>query len=177
MSPHIDQVDYKILTILQADGKITNVQLAEKIGLAPASTLERVRKLEMQGFIKSYYAQLDPHKLSLYVNIWLQVCLNNLTKEHIKIFQQAIDKLPEVVCCYQVIGDADFLLNVLTTDMAAYQDLLINKLSNISPIKSIRTMSVLATCKESGIPLMQSDFCKIRSTLHPPYTGSSPTRG
>lgn len=155
MTPHIDQLDYKILTILQADGKITNVQLAEKIGLSPASTLERVRKLEVQGFIKSYHAQLDPHKLSLQINIWLQVCLNNLTQENIKIFQQAIDKLPEVICCYQVIGDADFLLNILTTDMAAYQDLLINKLSNIAPIQSIRTMTVLSTHKESGIPIIQ----------------------
>jgi len=155
MIPHIDQLDYKILTILQAGGKITNVQLAEKIGLSPASTLERVRKLEIQGFIKSYHAQLDPHKLSLHVNIWLQVCLNSLNKENIKIFQQAIDKIPEIVCCYQVIGDADFLLNVLTTDMTAYQELLITKLSNIAPIQSIRTMTVLSTCKESRIPLMQ----------------------
>lgn len=151
----MDQLDYKILTILQADGKITNVQLAEKIGLSPASTLERVRKLEIQGLIKSYHAHLDPQKLSLHVNIWLRVYLNNLTQESIKLFQQAIDKLPEVVCCYQVIGDADFLLNVLTTDMTAYQELLMNKLSSINSIKSIRTMMVLSTYKESGIPLMQ----------------------
>lgn len=155
MTNPIDQLDYKILTILQADGKITNVHLAEKIGLSPASTLERVRKLELQGFIKSYHAHLDPHKLSLQVNIWLQVRLHNLTQANIKLFQQVIDKLPEVVRCYQVIGEADFLVNILTTDMAAYQDLLINKISNIAPIQSIRTMTVLSTLKESGLPVIQ----------------------
>jgi DNA-binding Lrp family transcriptional regulator len=155
MTLPIDQLDYKILTILQANGNTTNVQLAEKIGLSPASTLARVKKLEIQGFIKSYHARLDPHKLSLQINIWLQICLNRLTKENIKIFQQAIDKLPEVVCCYQVMGDADFLLNIRTTDMIAYQDLLINKLSNIASIQSIRTMTVLCTHKESGIPIIQ----------------------
>lgn len=155
MIPHIDQLDYKILSILQADAKITNVQLAEKIGLSPASTLERVRKLEVQGFIKDYQAQLDPHKLALQVNIWLQIRLHHLTKENIKIFQQAIRKLPEIICCYQVIGDADFLVNILTIDMAAYQNLLINKLSSIVPIQSIRTMIVLSTDKKIGIPLLQ----------------------
>jgi Lrp/AsnC family leucine-responsive transcriptional regulator len=154
MIPTIDQLDAKILGILQADGKISNLKLAEKISLAPTSTLDKVKKLELQGFIQSYHAKLNPTKLSLQVNIWLQIFLNALTKENIKIFQQAIQKLPEVTSCYHVMGNADFLLNVFTTDMTAYQNLLICKLSTIPVIKSIQAMTVLSTSKDHGLPIL-----------------------
>lgn len=155
MIPTIDHLDVKILTILQAEGKITNLKLAEKINLCPAATLERVRKLELQGFIQSYHAQLSPAKLSLQVNLWLEITLTASTKENIQSFQQAIHKIPEVATCYHVMGHADFLLNIYTTDIAAYQQLLIHKLSAIPAIKSIQTMTVLSSCKDSGLPVVK----------------------
>lgn len=154
MIPKLDKIDYNILSNIQNNAKITNLQLSETIGLSPASTLERVKRLEMQGVIKSYHAQLDRYKLAVHFNLWLQICLHNLSQETIKNFKQAIDQLPEVIACYQVIGDVDFLLSILTTDMVAYQNILVNKLSEISSIKSIKTMTVLSTIKETGIPII-----------------------
>ncbi|OJW71796.1 MAG: hypothetical protein BGO68_03310 [Candidatus Amoebophilus sp. 36-38] len=154
MIPKLDKLDYSILINIQNNAKITNLQLSETIGLSPASTLERVKRLETQGIIKSYHAQLDRYKLAIHLNLWLQICLHDLAQETIKNFKQALDQLPEVVACYQVVGEVDFLLSVLTTDMIAYQNILVNKLSGIKSIKSIKTMIVLSTLKETGIPII-----------------------
>lgn len=152
--PPIDQIDAKILTILQADGSITNQRLAEKISLCPAAALDRVKKLEFQGFIQSYHAKLSPTKLALQVNIWLTITLIALTKENIQTFQKAINKLPEVTSCYHVMGNADFLVNIRTPNMNTYQQLLIDKLSPIPPIKSMQALTVLSISKDNGLPIL-----------------------
>ncbi len=153
--PTIDQLDAKILTILQADGGITNQKLAEKISLCPAASLERVKKLECQGFIQSYHAKLSPSKLGLQVNIWLAITLTALTKENIQTFQKVINKLAEVTTCYHIMGNADFLVNIRTPDMNTYQQLLIDKLSPIPAIKSIQAINVLSIIKDNGLPILK----------------------
>lgn len=163
MTPKLDKVDYSILAKIQNNAKITNLQLAETIGLSPASTLERVKRLETQGIIKSYHARLNRYKLALHVHFWLQVCLHNLTHESIQSFKQAIEQIPEVIACYQVTGETDFLLSVLSSDLISYQALLSNKLSEIKVIKSIRTMTVLSTLKETGIPIIPPSHSHGRS--------------
>ena len=153
MNSKLDQTDCQILQILQDHAKITNIQLAERIALSPASTLERVKKLENQGIIKSYHAKLDPTQLSLTTTLWLHVWLHSLTTTNIAIFQEAIKNIPAIIACHQVMGDADFLAQVITSDLAAYQNILINQLSPISAIKRIKTHMHVATLKESGMPI------------------------
>lgn len=154
--PQLDQIDRDILDHLQTHAKLTNAQLAQYIGLSPASTLERVRKLERQDFIKGYHAKLDPKKLSLYTCVMLQINLQPLTTESIADFREAIKCIPEVVECHQVIGDADFLAKVITTDIAAYQHLVIHRLREMRSIQHIKSFVVTATVKEAGIPVMLS---------------------
>jgi len=149
----LDKTDCSILSMLQANARITNAQLAEDIGLSPAATLERVRKLENQGIIKSYHARLDPQKLSLGVSLWLQIRLCNLAAENIVAFQEAITPLPEVVECYQVIGNADFLVKVVAPDLETYQAVLIPQLSSIVSIKRIKPFLISAALKEAGLPV------------------------
>lgn len=151
--PQLDQSDRAILNHLQAYAKMTNAQLAQHIGLAPASTLERVRKLESRGIIKSYHAKLDPTKLSLHTCVMIQIKLLRLTTENVEAFKEAIGRIPEVVECHQVVGDADFLLKVVTTDITAYQQLVMKQLSTIKDIQYIKPFVITATIKETGIPV------------------------
>jgi Lrp/AsnC family transcriptional regulator, leucine-responsive regulatory protein len=152
--PQLDQIDRGILNRLQAQAKLTNAQLAQHVDLSPASTLERVRKLERQGIIKSYHAKLDPAKLSLYTCVMMQIKLQHLTAESVSAFRTAMVLIPEVVACYQVVGDADFLAKVITTDIAAYQYLVMNRLSAVQGIQYMKSFVITATVKEGGIPVM-----------------------
>mmetsp|Transcript_9956 Transcript_9956/g.23027 ORF Transcript_9956/g.23027 Transcript_9956/m.23027 type:complete len:165 (+) Transcript_9956:2335-2829(+) len=152
-SPQLDQIDRDILYYLQTQAKLTNVQLAQHIGLSPASTLERVRKLERQCIIKSYHARLDPPKLSLHTCVMMQITLQPLTKENIASFQKIIQHIPEIVECYQVVGDADFLVKIVTTDISTYQYLITQQLSACSGIQYIKSFIITATVKEVGIPV------------------------
>lgn len=151
MNGKLDQTDLLILHALQANAKLTNVQLSEYVGLSPASTLERVKKLEIQGFIQSYHAKLNSQKLNLQAHLWLQIQLHSLTTENIVMLKNALDKLPQVVSCYQIMGDTDFLVQIVTTSIAEYRNLLTQALSNISAIKYIKTYVCLDTLKEGGI--------------------------
>lgn len=153
MSLQLDQTDRAILKHLQAQAKLTNVQLAEQIGLSPASTLERVRKLENKGVIKSYHARLAPEKLALHTQLIVQVKLHALTAAHITAFQEAMASIPEITECHQVIGDADFVLKVVTQDMTAYQQLVIQQLSIIEHIQSLKPLVITDTTKENGMPI------------------------
>jgi len=156
MTTKLDQIDYQILQTLQANAKVSNLQLAEQIGLSPASTLERVKKLENQGIITSYHAKLDPSKLSLTAHLWLQIRLHSLSATHIAMLEEAIEKLPAVIACYQVLGDADFLVQVITKDIAAYQDIVTHYLSPITAIKHMQTYVVCKPYKARGLPIETS---------------------
>ncbi|MEL6606775.1 MAG: Lrp/AsnC family transcriptional regulator [Bacteroidota bacterium] len=149
----LDRTDREILKRLQARAKLTNVQLAEEIGLSPASTLERVRKLESKGVIKSYHARLAPEKLALHAQLIVQVKLEQITAHSVKAFQQAIAAIPEIAECHQVIGDADFVLKIVTKDMAAYQQLIMHQLSAVENIQFLKPLVITNTSKESGIPV------------------------
>jgi DNA-binding Lrp family transcriptional regulator len=154
--PQLDQIDRDILDRLQAQARLTNAQLAQDIGLSTASTLERVRKLERHGIIKSYHAKLDPEKLALYTCVVMQIKLQHLTTETILAFIETIKHIPEVVECHQVVGDADFLVKVTTTDIAAYQRLVVHRFSEVRGIQYMKSFFITATVKEAGIPVMLS---------------------
>ena len=145
----LDKIDLKILKILQENGRITNLQLSSDIGLSPAPTLERVRKLENSGFIKSYHAQVDPKSLGMDVATFVKVKLNSYKSESINNFLAQVQKVDEIVECHYVTGSADFILKLMVKDMSAYERLIFDKMSKIQEIGNMETMVVLSTLKQS----------------------------
>ncbi|WP_323131539.1 Lrp/AsnC family transcriptional regulator [Reichenbachiella agarivorans] len=153
----IDKIDKKILAILQSNGKITNAKLSEEIGLSPAPTLERVKKLEQSGVIKSYHAELNSEMLGLGVNTFVQVTLKGHNKQNIDSFLSKINEIEEVVECHHITGSGDFILKVMAQDIASYQLLMLEKVSDIDTVDSLQSMVILSTFKNSKqIPLPQS---------------------
>lgn len=147
----LDPTDKKILEILQENGKITNAQLAQDVGLSPAPTLERVRKLENSGLIKSYHAEVDTKKLGLGVTIFLLVTLSGHRKNQIMSFVDQINLVPEVIECHHITGTGDFLLKILTKDMTSYQALILDTLVEIEQMGNMQSMVVLSTFKDSKV--------------------------
>lgn len=153
MAYQVDATDCKILGMLQLDGRLTNAQLACNIGLSPASTLDRVRKLEKQGIIQGYRTRLNYAVLGLETVAMLQIKLQSLTKTNIAAFKKAIDAIPEVVACHQVIGHADFLVKIITSDLMAYQQTLVDSLGEIGIIERIETLLITDTLKDTGVAI------------------------
>jgi DNA-binding Lrp family transcriptional regulator len=149
MSLKLDAIDLKILRILQSNAKITNAQLSQQIGLSPAPTLERVKKLEKTGVIKSYHANLDQQVLGLEVSTFLLITLKGHNKENMNKFLEEINKIEAVVECYHITGRGDFLLKVVSTDISAYQSLILDEISEISVVDNLESMVILSTLKKS----------------------------
>lgn len=147
----LDPIDRKILEILQTNGKITNAQLAQEVGLSPAPTLERVRKLENNGYIKSYHAEVDTEKLGMGVSIFLLVTLASHKKSQVMAFVEKINKVEEVVECHHITGTGDFLLKILTKDIQSYQSIILDKLVEIEEMGNMQSMVVLSTFKDSKV--------------------------
>lgn len=147
----IDSIDLKILRILQETGKITNIQLSQEIGLSPAPTLERVKKLENSGLIKNYHAQVDKTKVGLGFTALIQVSLTRQISNAIKNFTKAILEIPEVVQCLQVTGNFDYQLMIVVKDIPSFEKLIAEKLSKIEEIGQMQTQVVLSTIKDSKI--------------------------
>jgi len=147
----LDKIDRNILRMLQKTAKITNAKLSEEIGLSPAPTLERVKKLDKSGIIKSYHAVLDNAKIGLGVSTFVHVTLKGHNKENIEIFLERINKIEEVIECHHITGTGDFLLKVVAVDIAAYQQLMLEKVSDINVIDSLQSMIILSTFKDSKV--------------------------
>ena len=150
----LDNIDRKILEILQLNAKITNAQLAKEISLSPAPTLERVKKLENSGIIKSYHASLDKEKIGLSVSTFVMVTLKGHNKINIDFFTNAIDEISEVIECHHITGTSDFMLKIISYDIAAYQRLMLEKISEIEVVDGLQSIVILSTFKEiKVIPL------------------------
>lgn len=145
----LDKIDFKILKILQENGRITNIQLSLDIGLSPAPTLERVRKLEQTGIIESYHALVNEDLVGLGVKSFLQVSINYDKKDAMNSFIKHINAIEEIVECHQVAGSSDFLLKIVVSNMSSYERLITEKLSAIQEIKKLTSMMVLKTVKNS----------------------------
>lgn len=147
----LDQIDKKILEILQSNAKITNSQLAQEIGLSPAPTLERVRKLENGGLILSYHAEIDVKQMGLGTGVFVLISLSGHKKNQIMSFVDKVNKIPEVIECHHITGSGDFLLKVLTRDISSYQQLILNTLVDIEEIGNMQSMMILSTFKNSKV--------------------------
>lgn len=154
----MDRIDRKILEILQSNAKITNAQLSKDIGLSPAPTLERVKKLETSGLIKSYHAKLDTDKLGLGVQTFVQVSLKGHNKRNIDLFLEEINKIEEIIECHHITGSGDFILKVISSDIQTYQQLMLEKVSEIEVIDGLQSMIILSTFKDSKVmPILDNE--------------------
>jgi Lrp/AsnC family leucine-responsive transcriptional regulator len=151
MNYNLDKTDLKILRILQDNAKITNLQLSAEIGLSPAPTLERVKKLENAKLIKGYYTQLDYEALGIGISAIIQITLTRQIENAISNFKKEINKIPEIMECYQVTGNADYVLIVMLKDIRDFESLISQKLSKMEEIGQMQTMVVLSKPKDSKV--------------------------
>ena len=140
----LDRYDRRILEELQKDGRISNQELAERIGLSPSPCLRRVRTLEESGLIRGYRAQLDAGKLGLSLMALIHISMDRHTPERFANFEAKIAALPEVLECLLITGqDADYQLKVVVKDMDAYQVLLLEKITRIEGVSGVHSSFVL----------------------------------
>ncbi len=160
----LDRIDFNILRILQERGRVTNAQLATEVGLSPAPTLERVRKLETGGFIQSYHALISAAGLGLNVIVFIEVKLNYHSHFKIETFTEAIEKTDEIVEAYHITGDGDFLLKMFSPSIADYQQFIVEKLSKIDGVGQIQSKVVMKTLKkEMSLPMTDEIFDRFKS--------------
>lgn len=147
----LDVIDLKILSILQEKGRITNLQLSQDIGLSPAPTLERVKKLESSGIIEGYYAQVNETLLGMGIKAFISISLERQKVDSIVTFKQKIQAIPEILECYQITGNADYFLKVIVKDIPSFEKLISNKLSQIEEIGQMQTMMILSKVKDAKV--------------------------
>lgn len=151
----LDRYDRRILEELQRDGRISNQELADRIGLSPSPCLRRVRALEESGIIRGYAALLDAKTLGLNLMAILSISMDKHTPERFERFDVAVTAIPEVQECLLITGrDADYQLKVVVRDMDAYQDLLLNKITRIEGVTGVHSSFVLRRVVErASLPL------------------------
>ena len=132
---------------LQANSRITNAELAKRIGLSPSSTLERVKKLEVSGFIEKYITLLNPRKAGYSCFTFVEVKLTRHGETPVEDFISSIAHIPEVLECHHITGEADFLLKVATKDIPTYEELILHQLSALANVQTMKTSVVLSTFK------------------------------
>ncbi|MCE9539220.1 MAG: Lrp/AsnC family transcriptional regulator [Bacteroidetes bacterium] len=147
----LDKTDLKILKELQIDGRISNLDLAQKVGLSATPTFERVKKLEKAKIIKSYHAELNVESLGLGIQTFMLVSLAQTRGNSVPNFIKQIEEIPEIIECYHVTGSSDYVLKIMVTDIAAYESLAMDKIRNISEIANVTTMVILSTIKKMKV--------------------------
>ena len=157
----LDDIDTHILQVLQTDASISNVNLASAIGLSPAATLTRVKKMEQDGIIEGYSVELNKEKIGLQLLCFVQVSLENHSVDLVKAFRVAIKEMPEVMECHFVTGMSDYLLKVVVRDRQALEHFLVHKLTPTPGVSRMQTSLVLSEVKTR--------------TIYPVYRGQDTT--
>jgi DNA-binding Lrp family transcriptional regulator len=150
----VDAVDRAILSALQDDGRLANVELAERVRLSPSATLRRVRNLEASGAIAGYHADIDPAAVGRGFQITVHATLIFRNRETIEAFEDAVRELDEVVECQRMFGDPDYLIRVAVADAAAYEQFLINTFADLPGLARMTSQFTMKTIKPGGrLPL------------------------
>ncbi len=150
----LDEVDRRILDQLQRDARLTNVELASRVHLSPSPCLARVRRLERSGLVTRYVALLDPHRLGLGVSVFIQVRLERQVERALEVFEAAMREHPEVMECYLMTGDADYLIRVVVPDVSALERFIVDSLARIPGVANIRSSFALKQVKyQTALPL------------------------
>jgi DNA-binding Lrp family transcriptional regulator len=147
----LDKVDLKILKILQENSKITNLDLSKRVGLSPAPTLERVKKLENNDVVTAYQAKVNTTALGLNVQTFVLVDLAWQEEDALENFINKLHDIEEVVECYIITGEADFLLKIICKDIPTYEKILFKTLSQIDEIERLKTLMTLSNVKQNNI--------------------------
>jgi Lrp/AsnC family transcriptional regulator, leucine-responsive regulatory protein len=151
---NLDPIDKRILTELQRNGRVSNVDLANAVGLSPSPCLRRVRDLENAGVIDRYAAILDQASAGYALSVFVQVTLERQVETALDAFERVVAERPEVMECYLMTGDADYLLRIVVPDVAAYEAFLKNHLTRIPGVSSIKSSFALNRVKyETALPL------------------------
>jgi len=150
----LDRIDRNILAALQADGRLSNVDLADQVALSPSPCLRRVRRLEEAGVVRGYRAVLDRKAVGLGLTVFVEIKVARHSLETAAALQERLVAIPEVVACHMVSGMADFLAEVVVPDLDAYERLLTDKLLTIGVIEDIRSNFAIRSVKVDGpLPL------------------------
>ena len=151
----MDAIDLRILARLQQDARISNVELARAVNLSPSPCLARVRALEAAGYIERYVTLLDAKKLGLGVSVLVQVTLERQIEPALDTFERAVRERPEVMECYLMTGDADYLLRVLVPDVPAFERFILEFLSRVPGVGNIKSSFALKQVKyQTALPLV-----------------------
>ncbi|QEZ43491.1 Lrp/AsnC family transcriptional regulator [Cupriavidus oxalaticus] len=150
----LDKIDLRILAELQRDASLTNVELAARVNLSPSPCLARVRLLKQSGLISRHVTLLDPHKLGLNVNVFIQISLEKQTRTGLDSFERAVLALPQVMECYLMSGDSDYLIRVVVAEVQALEHFIVDKLTRLAGVASIRSSFALKQVKyQTALPL------------------------
>jgi len=150
----LDATDWKILARLQEDARLTNVELARRVNLSPSPCLARVRRLEQSGLITRYVTLLDPIAVGLTVSVFIQVRLERQVEQALEGFERAMTERPEVMECYLMTGDADYLLRVVVADVQALERFIVDFLSRVPGVGNIKSSFALKQVKyQTALPL------------------------
>ena len=150
----LDDIDRRILRLLQQNARLSNAELAQKVGLSVSPTWRRVRALEEAGVITGYQALVDPAAVGLPVNVFVHVSLEKQVEAALEAFEAAIRRHPEVMECYLMTGDADYLLRVVVPDLSEYERFVMDHLTRIRGIASIKSSFALRPVKHgTELPL------------------------
>lgn len=151
--PKLDELDIKILEALQEDGRLTNLELAERIGLSPSPCLRRVKRLESEGYIEGYTARINRTKVGLSVTAFVEAKLERHTQKDADTFEKTVRQLPHVLSCHLISGRPDYLLEIVLTDLDQYS-VVLKTLRSIPRLQEVHSSFVLAVVKpNSRLPL------------------------
>jgi Lrp/AsnC family leucine-responsive transcriptional regulator len=153
-NPDLDAIDCRILAALQAEGRLSNVELAERVGLSPSPCLRRVQRLERDGYIEAYRAVLGRRRIGLGFTVFIGIKIDAHADERADEMREAIVAMPEVVACHMVSGEADYLLEVVVPDLEHYERFLLDRLLALTMIKEVRSNIAIQTAKVAApLPL------------------------
>jgi DNA-binding Lrp family transcriptional regulator len=150
----LDAIDRKLLAELQKDGRVTNVDLATKVGLTAPPCLRRMRALEQSGVIRSYHADIDGASLGYTITVFAMVSLKSQAEEDLRSFEEHVASLPDVRECHMLNGEIDFILKIVSKDLQSFQELLTSQLTSAPNVSSVKTSLTIRTTKdEPGVPI------------------------
>jgi len=150
----LDKIDKKILRDLQADGRITNVELSKNAGISAPPCLRRVRALEESGFIQGYFARLDAASLGFGLSVFAMIKLVSQSESDLRAFEEKCGELRPIRECHMLSGEVDFMLRIVAEDWDAYQRFLTEELTALENVTSVKTMPLVRTAKQKpGVPI------------------------
>jgi len=148
-SPHVDKIDAKILRVLQRDGRISNLKLAEEVHLSPTAVLERVKRLTRDRFILGYEARLNPDKLGAGMMVFVEILLDRTVHDVMDSFKAAVQVRSEILECHLVAGGFDYLLKTRVANMAAYREFIGSVIWTLPGVRETRTYAVMEEVKNT----------------------------